>query len=217
MRGNRRDAPEDVVEFVDSDPRAFGRQREPVAAGPSPHRRWPVLAVVAAIALGGVAFAWWPGSNTPTADTPTTIPITAPSGRSAPGVVVDGPFTLVVQPAVVPQAGTVTMQLTGDLSTVTDRIAAIAWLDREVNGTWRTAYWLARSSEFEQQVRGASGDRAEAGPDAITVAADAAVSFTADVAVGEYRMCRYVATRGDATAGGTSPLAYVCAPLTVVG
>jgi hypothetical protein len=120
-----------------------------------------------------------------------------------------------VQPTVVPPDGTVTMQLTGDLTSVADRVAAVAWLDRLVDGRWRTAYWLARSSPSAQQVRGASGDRAEAGPDAVTVAAEAPVSFTAEVAAGDYRMCRFVPLQRDPATGEPNSPAYVCAPLVV--
>jgi hypothetical protein len=198
------------------------------ASGPTPSttarwRPWFVVVTVAIVALVAVT-AWWPkSSNAPTAlpSTTTAAPTTparVPEGRDAPEAARGMAFELAVRPSAVAPGSTVTMRLAGDLAGVSDRLAAVAWLDQLTDGEWRTVYWFARSSATAQVVRQVSVDHAEPGPDAVMLAADAPVEFVVDqLARGSYRMCRYVPLRR-----GTRPITqlnpvYVCAPLAVEG
>lgn len=224
------DRPTERVELIDSDPHAFGRSARTTTT-PTTARRPPVLPVAAAVVAAVVLMAvvvWWPrssgGTATPSDTLPTTAPATTvtvalavPGGRPAPDPMTGLDFELAVEPSAVASRWVVSMQLTGDLSGVADRVAAVAWLDVQADAGWRAVYWMARSSATSQEVHEVSDDHPEPGPDAVMVDADAPVEFIIDgIAAGSYRMCRYVPLRpGDAASVPASP-AYVCAPVTVM-
>jgi hypothetical protein len=120
-----------------------------------------------------------------------------------------------VEPSTVVLGTPVVMQLGGDLSGVASPISAVAWVDEQVSGAWRTIYWMARSSHTTQEGGDVSNDLFEPSPDAVTFEADQPVQFDVDALVpGSYRMCRYVPllTRGTTSLPSPNP-AYVCAPL----
>ena len=124
-------------------------------------------------------------------------------------------FGLTVEPSPVELGTPVVMQLSGDLSGVASPISAVAWVDQQVSGAWRTIYWMARSSRTTQEGGDVSNDLFGPSPDAVTFEADQPVQFNVDALMpGRYRMCRYVPllTRGTTSLPSPNP-AYVCAPL----
>lgn len=171
---------------------------------------------------------WWPrasdGTGTPpeavtTTETPTTVTVAlaVPGGRPAPDAMTGLDFELAVEPSAASSRWVVSMQLTGDLSGVADRVAAVAWLDAQADAGWRTVYWMARSSATSLEVHEVSEDHPEPGPDAVMVDADAPVEFFIDgIAAGSYRLCRYVPMRSGVAVSAPANPAYVCAPVTVV-
>lgn len=225
MTTRRGDRSTDRVEVIDSDPAAFGRSARSTTT-PTTARRPPVLPVAAAVVVVVVvaAMVWRTRSPDeqailPTTPVPTTVTVaaTVPGGRPAPDAMSGLDFELAVEPSAAASRWVVSMQLTGDLSAVADRVAAVAWLDVQAEAGWRAVYWMARSSATSQEVHEVSDDHPEPGPDAVMVDADAPVEFIIDgIAAGSYRMCRYVPLRpGDAASVPASP-AYVCAPVTVI-
>ncbi len=218
------------VEMISGDPQLFDTSTpgsEPAKA-PAAHRRR-----VDPIALGGVllvvvvavAVAWprssgsSPASPSTTATVPSSAgpsPTTVP-GRDAPVPSASTSFALTVEPSPVVLGTPVTMLLDGDLSGVASPISAVAWVDEQVSGMWRTIYWMARSSDTSQEVGAVSNDLFEKGPDAVTYRADQPVQYNVDALTsGSYRLCRYVSllTRGTSSLPSSNP-AYVCAPLVV--
>ena len=169
---------------------------------------------VALLVVGALAAAWPRSSGSPHSlvSAPTTIP-----GRDAPVPSASVAFRLAVAPSPVVLGTQVVVQLEGDLSGVSSPISAVAWVDEQVSGVWRTIEWMARSPGAAQNVADVSNDGSAASPDAVTFAADQPVRFDVDgLPSGTYRLCRYVPLRADRTS--SPPIdnpAYVCAPLIV--
>jgi hypothetical protein len=169
---------------------------------------------VALLVVAALAAAWPRSSGSPHSlvSAPTTIP-----GRDATVPSAGVAFALTVEPSPVVLGAQVVVQLEGDLSGVSSPISAVAWVDEQVSGVWRTIEWMARSPGATQIVADVSTDGSAASPDAVTFAADQPVRFDVDgLPSGTYRLCRYVPLRADGTSSApfTNP-AYVCAPLIV--
>jgi hypothetical protein len=223
-----RDRETERVEMIGGDPDVFGTQR--TATSPTRRPRMDLLAlggVVLVVIAVAVAVAW-PRSSGPSRQTSKTSPSTTltrtsvpvPStipGRQAPLPTSNAGFVLTVEPSAATPGAPVMMQLEGDLSGVSSPIAAVAWLDRQVAGAWRTVHWIARTSDTAQVVGDVSNDLLGPGPDAATFAADQPVRFDVfPLVAGDYRLCRYVPLRSGATTTvpTTNPV-YLCAPLVV--
>ena len=166
------------------------------------------------LVVATLAVAWPRSSGSPHSfvTAPTTIP-----GRDAPVPSAGVGFALTVEPSPVVLGTPVVVQLRGDLSGVSSPIAAVAWVDEQVSGVWRTIEWMARSPGAAQAGGDISNDLTERSPDAVTFAADQPVRFDVDALnPGTYRLCRYVPLRADgASIVPSSNPAYVCAPMIV--
>jgi hypothetical protein len=207
---------------IDADPAAFGAN--PPEAVTTPRRRRRAVAstlVAAAVVVVLVIAVVWPGhERAPAVATTTTVEVTVaaslPSGRPAALSVSDLELSLSVQPAEVPSGSIVTMRLEGDLTIVPTRVAAVAWVDHLTSTGWRTVYWMARSSDFVQEVRPVSDDHPEPGPDAVMIPAAESMEFFADgIVPGSYRVCRFVPLRPDPVSNLPTDPVYLCAPLVV--
>ena len=209
MSRDGRERPTELVEVISSDPQRFGTDAPiPEPAKPTTPRRprldLAALGGVVLVVVVAIAVAWPRSSGSPTTSpstsaiersiagaSPTTVP-----GREAPVPSARVAFELTVTPSPVVPRAPVVMQLEGDLSGVASPISAVAWVDRQVSGEWRTVYWLARSSATAQSGGNVSNNSLEPSPDAITFGADQPVQFNVDALTsGSYRLCRYVPLR----------------------
>lgn len=230
MKRGRRERPTERVEMIGSDPQLFDTDipgSEPAKA-PTAHRMHADL-----IAFGGILLMIvvaismaWPrssGSSQGSPSTSATVTSTASSspttvpGREAPVPSASVAFALTVEPTPVVLGTPVRMQLKGDLSGVASPLSAVAWVDEQVSGVWRTIDWMARSPGSAQAGGDVSTDLLAPSPDAVTFGADQPVQFNVDALTsGSYRLCRYVPLRASDTSSlPSSNPAYMCAPLIV--
>jgi hypothetical protein len=225
MRRDGRDRQIEQVEMIGGDPEAFGAPRAESSAARRPRR--DLLALGGALLVAIAVMVLWPRPSGSSRATPSTAVPAAPTvarpvpvtvlGREAPEPAASMSFVLTVEPSSTTPGDSVTMQLQGDLSGVSSPISAVAWLDRQIGGAWRTVRWIARTSDAAQVVGAVSNDLVGSGPDAVTVAADQPIRFDVfPLVAGDYRLCRYVPLRsGGATTVPTTNPAYLCAPLVV--
>ncbi len=232
MTREGRQRPTERVQMISDDPELFTPRTtgSVPAKAPTAHRpRLDLAALGGVVLVVGVAIvaAWPRSSGSPRASPSTSATVTSTAGSSPtsmPGREAPVPsgsfaFALTVQPSPIVLGTPVVMQLKGDLSNVASPISAVAWVDEQVSGVWRTMYWMARSSRTAQEGGDVSNDPFEPGPDAVTFRADQPVQFNVDALItGRYRMCRYVPllTSGTSSLPSSNP-AYVCAPLIVAG
>ena len=230
MKNGGRQRPTERVEVITGDPQLFrtGAPGSESAKMPIAHRpRVDLIAlgVVVLVVVVAIAATWPRSAGSSRATLPTSAasppsagspPATAP-GRDAPGPSEIAAFTLVVEPTRVELGTSVVMQLKGDLSGVASPISAVAWVDQQVSGVWRTMYWTARTSDNAQAGGDVTNNYLGPSPDAVTFGADQPLRLNVDALdSGSYRLCRYVPLRS----AGTSNLpslnpAYLCAPLVV--
>ncbi len=229
MRRGGRERPTELVEVISGDPHQFGADAPGSESATTTPRRprldLAALGGVVLVIVVAIAVAWPRSSGSPHASPPTSateLSTTGSSpatvrGRQAPVPSASVAFELTVAPSPVVLRSPVMMQLEGDLSGVASPISAVAWVDQQESGAWRTVYWMARSSGTAQAGGDVSNNSLEPSPDAITFGADQPVQFNVDALTsGSYRLCRYVPLRvRDTSSLPSSDPAYVCAPLVV--
>ena len=112
----------------------------------------------------------------------------------------------------------VKVQLVGDLRSASSPLPAAAWLDRQLDGRWRTVYWLGGSvAGWRTMSRTISRD--SLGPDADVERAGVSQPLLFnldDIGWGAYRICRTIPQLPESP-GSQPPFdtAYVCASLAI--
>jgi hypothetical protein len=231
MSGGRQGDDDQRVEFVVPDPEVFSPSpvsRQPAASSLQTRLIAIAVGVAAVVAVGLAA---WPDSPHGAAHATSTTPpptstTTASSDTSAPGPVAPQPtvgvaFTLSATPGIAPFGTEVRLQLKGDLRDAMQFVAATAWIDQQVAGTWRSVWW---SAKFANGTRSGSVNAASlvggANPTAGAVLLPVRISILVNadhLDSGSYRVCRDVPMRTSTSSDNKSGPrhAYVCAPLVV--